>query len=202
MSQAITEALVRAQGGKLQEKDEKIKKLERKIERLQAIVASYQEKHKDALLAHSPPHNVEAERAVLGAVFIDQGVLAALEKKLEPEDFYRPGHGVLYETMLDLWRRGAPVDPVALLAELREKKRDDYPGVSPSDLASLASVVVTAANAEYHAGLVREQADLRHTINELALAQREIFEAKARPAEVVSAVRRRLDELAERLKVR
>ena len=61
-----------------------------------------------------PPHNHEAEQAVLGAILIDPSVLATVSEQLKAEDFYRQGHQRLFQTMIEISGRGEPVDLITL----------------------------------------------------------------------------------------
>ena len=65
-----------------------------------------------------PPHNQEAEQAVLGAVLLDPSVLTSVNERLKPGDFYRQAHQKLFQVMNELDEKGEPVDLVTLTAEL------------------------------------------------------------------------------------
>src|ERR687894_3285155 len=69
----------------------------------------------------TPPHNLEAEQSVLGAVLLSDTVMPALiiDERLQPEDFYREAHGRIYRAMLDLHTLGEPVDALTLVEHLK-----------------------------------------------------------------------------------
>ena len=67
---------------------------------------------------HQPPHNLEAEEAVLGAVLAAGRLLPEVAALLEEVDFYRPAHRAIWRAMLRLADRGQPTDPVTVLGEL------------------------------------------------------------------------------------
>lgn len=111
----------------------------------------------------TPPANLEAEQSVLGAVLLRAQALDQVADLLTPEDFYRPGHGHIFQAMLDLWSRGEPVDLVTVTALLKERGRLEEVG-GPVFLAALSEHVGTAANAAYYARLVHEKAVLRRLL--------------------------------------
>ncbi|WP_059105073.1 replicative DNA helicase [Shouchella shacheensis] len=111
----------------------------------------------------TPPQNIEAEQAVLGAVFLAEQALTTASEKLLPEDFYRAAHQRIYEVMLDLGEKGEPVDLVTVTSELKDRKwLDDIGGLSY--LTDVANSVPTAANVEYYTRIVEEKSVLRRLI--------------------------------------
>lgn len=116
-----------------------------------------------------PPHDLEAERAVLGAVFRDPTVLPDVEAVLRPESFYFDANAAVFRAMVSLAADDRPVDPVAVRARLQAAGALENCG-GTAYLADLLDAVPTAANVGHHAHLVREAAMLRgaiHTAREL-----------------------------------
>jgi replicative DNA helicase len=111
----------------------------------------------------TPPANLEAEQSVLGAILLRPQALDQVADLLAPADFYRSGHGHIFQAMLDLWGRGEPVDLVTVTALLKERARLEEVG-GPVFLATLSEQVGTAANAVYYARLVHEKAVLRRLL--------------------------------------
>lgn len=110
-----------------------------------------------------PPHNLEAEQAVLGAILMDSQVLTLVSERLRPDDFYRQGHQRLFQAMLNVAERGEPVDLVTVVAELQNTKLlEEVGGVSY--LTELADSVPTSAHADHYARIVEEKAILRRLI--------------------------------------
>src|SRR5262245_15777519 len=70
-----------------------------------------------------PPNDLEAERAVLGGVLLDNTALATVEAIVTAGDYYHPAHAVIFESVQSLSQRGEPVDVVTLAAELRSRER-------------------------------------------------------------------------------
>ncbi|KOO45937.1 replicative DNA helicase [Priestia koreensis] len=110
-----------------------------------------------------PPQNIEAEQAVLGAIFLEPSSLTQASEMLIPEDFYRAAHQKIFNYMLRLSDKGEPVDLVTVTSELADQKLlEEIGGVSY--LSDLASAVPTAANIEYYAKIVEEKSILRRLI--------------------------------------
>jgi replicative DNA helicase len=106
-----------------------------------------------------PPHNLEAEQAVLGAVLTAGRLLVEVAAKVEEADFYRPAHRVVWRAINALADRGEPTDPITVLEELRRAGQlDDVGGAA--FLHTLVASVPTVANADHYARLV---ADVAHT---------------------------------------
>ncbi|HLS07763.1 replicative DNA helicase [Lentibacillus sp.] len=111
----------------------------------------------------TPPHNIEAEQAVIGAIFLEPEALSSAAERLMPDDFYRASHQRIFETMLKLTDKGEPIDLVTVTTSLtNEKKLDEVGGVAY--LSDLAASVPTAANIVYYSKIVEEKALLRRLI--------------------------------------
>jgi replicative DNA helicase len=118
----------------------------------------------DLFLDRVPPQNKEAEQSVLGAVFLSKEALITAIEILRPEDFYKTAHQRIFQTMVDLYEKGEPVDLVTVTADLQDHKLlDEIGGVTY--LTEIASSVPTAANIEYYAKIVEEKSLLRRLIH-------------------------------------
>lgn len=110
-----------------------------------------------------PPQNIEAEQAVIGAIFLEPSSLTMASELLIPEDFYRAAHQRIFNVMLKLNDKGEAVDLVTVTEELNAAKMlEDTGGVTY--LSELAASVPTAANIEYYAKIVEEKSILRRLI--------------------------------------
>jgi replicative DNA helicase len=118
----------------------------------------------DLLMADRlPPQNIEAEQAVLGAIFLEPSALTPATEILIPEDFYRAAHQKIFNAMLTLSDQGKAVDLITVTENLAAAKLlEDVGGVSY--LSELAGSVPTAANIEYYASIVGEKSILRRLI--------------------------------------
>ncbi|WP_163527896.1 replicative DNA helicase [Halobacillus ihumii] len=111
----------------------------------------------------TPPHNIEAEQAVLGAVFLEPEAMSTAAEYLLPEDFYRASHQRIFEVMLTLSDRGEPIDLVTVTTALSNNKvLEEVGGVSY--LSDIANSVPTAANVGYYTKIVSEKSTLRGLI--------------------------------------
>ena len=68
-----------------------------------------------------PPHSIEAEQSVLGAMLLDREAIISASEHIKPEDFYRDSHREIYEAIMELFDRGEPVDLVTLTEQLRQR---------------------------------------------------------------------------------
>ncbi len=111
-----------------------------------------------------PPQNIEAEQMVLGAILIENESMNKVIDILSPDDLYKDSHRRIFTVMLDMFETGDAIDLVTLSDALRGKTGIDAVG-GASYLATLVSLVPTAANIKYHARIVREKAVLRKLIH-------------------------------------
>jgi hypothetical protein len=111
-----------------------------------------------------PPHNLEAEQAVLGAILTAGRLLVEVAAQLEEADFYRPAHRTIWRAILALADRGDPTDPVTVLGELDHTDELAEVGGGPF-LHTLVQAVPTVAHAAHYAGLVAEAARRRRVID-------------------------------------
>ncbi|MGG1572824.1 replicative DNA helicase [Fictibacillus sp. NRS-1165] len=117
----------------------------------------------DLFVDRIPPQNIEAEQAVLGAIFLEPEALVTASEILIPEDFYRASHQRIYQVMIDLSEKGEPVDLVTVTSDLADRKLlDEIGGVSY--LSDLANSSPTAANIDYYSKIVEEKSLLRRLI--------------------------------------
>ena len=101
-----------------------------------------------------PPHNDDAERAVIGAMLIDESAITVAQQYLRPDDFYSPRHRKIFEAALSLFTSGIRPDLLTLSTELEQKGRLDESGGNDY-IASLTHVVPSSANTEYYAQIVQ-----------------------------------------------
>ncbi|RYL94154.1 replicative DNA helicase [Sporolactobacillus sp. THM19-2] len=117
----------------------------------------------DLFADRTPPHNTEAEQAVLGAIFLEPAAVVTASELLVPEDFYHTGNQLIFSVMLSLSDRNEPVDVVTVTNALQTGKHlEEVGGVSY--LADLAGSAPTAANIEYYCHIVAEKSLLRRLI--------------------------------------
>jgi len=109
------------------------------------------------------PHNLEAERSVLGAILVHNDAFNTATQVIDSRDFYRDAHRRIFDSMVALNERNQAIDFVTLKEELsRGGNLDDVGG--PAYVASLADGVPRATNVEYYSRIVKEKATLRNLI--------------------------------------
>jgi replicative DNA helicase len=111
----------------------------------------------------TPPADLAAEAAVLGAMLLSKDAIADVVESLRVDDFYRPAHATVYAAILDLYGRGEPADAVMVAGELTRSGEIARIG-GAGYLHTLVSMVPTAANASYYAAIVSERAVLRRMV--------------------------------------
>lgn len=110
------------------------------------------------------PHNLEAEQSVLGALMLDKEAIVRIADILQKQDFYKDAHGIIYESMLELYEEREPIDVLSVSNKLEEKKILDTIGGS-GYLASLVSQTPSAQNILHYARLTQKKATLRRLIH-------------------------------------
>ncbi len=111
----------------------------------------------------TPPHNFDAEQAVLGGMMLSKDAIADVIDKIVGEDFYRPNHASVFAAICDLYGRGEPADAVTVAGELDRRGLLPRIGGAPY-LLDLIQCVPTAANAGYYASVVAEKSTLRRLV--------------------------------------
>jgi len=111
-----------------------------------------------------PPQNLEAERACLGSMLLDREAIEVAIDLLRDEDFYSQQHKIIYNSILDLYNRSAPVDIITLNDHLKGTDELDKAG-GVVYISSLLDEVPTSANIEYYAKIVEQKSLLRKLIS-------------------------------------
>jgi len=112
-----------------------------------------------------PPHNVEAERAVIGSMIMDSDAMLAALEMLSAEDFYQGQYGIIFDALAEMYKSGIGTDLVTLQDKLREKEVP--PELSSVEfIGGLIGSVPTSANIRHYAAIVHDKAMLRRLIQE------------------------------------
>ena len=116
--------------------------------------------------ALAPPHSLEAEQSVLGAILLSERALYALviEEGLKAEDFYRERHQLIYEAMLALYGESEPIDVLTVTEQLRSRRASSSDAGGQAAVDALAASVPAAGNARHYARIVREHALMRRLL--------------------------------------
>ena len=145
-----------------------------------------------------PPHSLEAEESLLGAMMLSrEAITAAIEAHLEAADFYKPAHGVIYESAFALHSRGEPVDPVTVAEELRRASQLDQLG-GRTTLLRIQASTPASANAAHYAQIVSELAMLRRLIETAGEIQEMAYAAEDAVDETLDRAEAAIFEVAEK----
>ncbi|MFH1583046.1 MAG: replicative DNA helicase, partial [Candidatus Falkowbacteria bacterium] len=138
-----------------------------------------------------PPQNIEAEASLLGCLMIDKDAIFKIADTLQPGDFYKDSHGLIYETMRELYARHEPIDILTITSKLEEKnKLADVGG--RTYIAELGNTVATSAHVVHYSNIIQRKATLRRLLS----ASAEITELGYREDEEIEKL---LDEAEQKL---
>ncbi len=144
-----------------------------------------------------PPQNIEAEQAVLGAIFLEPSSLTVTSEVLIPEDFYRSAHQKIFNVMLKLNDEGKAVDLITVTEDLAATKSlEEVGGVTY--LGELAGSVPTAANVEYYARIVEEKSLLRRLIRTATNIAQEGYSREDEVDELLGEAEKNIMAVAQR----
>jgi replicative DNA helicase len=116
-------------------------------------------------LADTPPQNLEAEENVIGALMLSgDEALGAVAEILEPSDFSRPSHGLIYAAVLELSAASLPIEPISLAEWLEQKGQLKSIEGGRQRIHELAALVPASRNIAHHARIVKEKAAARSLI--------------------------------------
>ena len=144
-----------------------------------------------------PPHNIEAEQAVIGAVLIEPNAFSTASERITATDFYRTSHQVVFEAMFALFEKGEPIDMVTVTRWLQDADKLDISGGVPY-LTNLAQSVPTAANIDYYSRIVEEKALLRRLIETATNIVTTTFSQEDAVAEVLDEAERSILEVSNK----
>ncbi|RFU62490.1 replicative DNA helicase [Peribacillus glennii] len=144
-----------------------------------------------------PPQNIEAEQAVIGAIFLEPSALTLASEILIPEDFYRSSHQKIFNVMIKLNDLGKAVDLITVTEELAASKNlEEVGGVSY--LSEVAASVPTAANIEYYARIVEEKSLLRRLIRTATNIAQEGYSREDEVESLLGEAEKNIMEVAQR----
>ena len=117
----------------------------------------------EALIKRVLPHSIEAEQSVVGAMLMDKEAILTASEIITGQDFYQTSYGVIFESMVELFNEGKPVDLITLQERLKEKEVP--PEISSLEFVrDLVAAVPTSANVRYYAQIVSDKAVMRKLI--------------------------------------
>ena len=151
----------------------------------------------EALIKRVLPHSPEAEQSVIGSMLMDREAIMAASEIIDSADFYQHQYGILFETMLELYNEGTPVDLITLQDRLREK--DVPPEISSLEFAKdLLSSVYTSTNVRQYAQIVYEKSILRKLIKESEETANICYLGKERVDDIMEDTEKRIFSLLQK----
>lgn len=144
-----------------------------------------------------PPHNIEAEQAVIGAIFLEPEAFSTASERLIATDFYRANHQAIFSTMYKLFEKGEPIDVVTVTTSLANTDQLEQSG-GVTYLTDLASSVPTAANIDYYSKIVEEKSLLRRLIRSATDIVTNTFEKEDAVEEVLDEAEKTILEVSGR----
>jgi replicative DNA helicase len=142
------------------------------------------------------PHNLEAEKSVLGAILIHNDAFNAAAEVIDAGDFFRDAHRRIFDRMVALNERGDAIDFVTLKEELSRGGDLEEAG-GPAYIASLADGVPRSANVEYYAKIVKEKSTLRSLIHSANRILADAYDAEEEPDLLLDSAERAIFAIAE-----
>ncbi len=143
-----------------------------------------------------PPHNIEAEEAILGGILMNNDAMNQLMDVLSAEDFYREAHTHIFEGMIELYNHGEPIDIITLSQYLASKKLVEKAG-GPDYLASLAETVSTSAGITFHADIVKSVSVRRKLIGQCSTISEACFQDWESTEDLLELAEQSVFEIAE-----
>jgi replicative DNA helicase len=145
----------------------------------------------------APPHSLEAEQSVLGAMLLSDRTHYAfvIEEGLRAEDFYRERHRLVFESMLELFNAGEPIDVLTVTEHLRARGRLDDAG-GAGEIDAVTAAVPAVGNLRQYAQIVKDRALLRRVLAASYDIQALVHAPDAPPREIVERAERAMLEVA------
>jgi replicative DNA helicase len=137
--------------------------------------------------ARIPPHDLAAERSVLGAIMLDPEAIIQVAEKLKPESFYEPVHQIIYGVMSELFEQRTPIDAVTVTNSLKKKKELSKVG-GASMIVELTNAVSSASNITHYAKLVAESALRRNMITTSSFMNEKAYDETTPIQEIIDAI--------------
>ena len=147
-----------------------------------------------------PPHNLDAERATLGAVLLDPEALSTVLRYLRADDFYRAAHRKIFEGILALYERNEPFDLITLSDELSRSGDLEACGGS-AEISQLTSAVPSSANVERYAQIVQARSIRRELQRIAASIIADSFDGTQDERYIIESAEQRIFEITDRQQI-
>ena len=143
-----------------------------------------------------PPHNTEAEQAIVGGILINNDSMNQIMDILSPEDFYRETHAAIFNAMVELYNQGQPIDIITLSQFLKKKDLLEKIG-GPDYLGSLVEAVSTSAGIAYHAEIVKDLSVRRKLIIQCSTISESCFQNWEETEDLLEVAEQSIFDIAE-----
>jgi len=150
----------------------------------------------DTALERPLPHNLEAERSILGAVLLDNHALNAAVERLRTDVFFLPQHRHIFERMVQLAERQQAIDTITLMEDLARRGELEAAGGVPY-LSQLADGLPRVTNVDHYARIVKEKAVLRNLIHSVSAIQEQALRAGDDADVILDRAESQIFQLAE-----
>src|SRR5436853_2604982 len=148
-------------------------------------------------LERTLPHNIDAEKSVLGAILVNNENYYRVLENLKPEDFYLDAHRVIYRKMVDLIEKSKAIDLITIQEELLRSSQLEAAG-GITYLAGLLDGIPHLTHIEHYIEFIREKALLRQMVNAANKVMAECFDQAEPAEEILDRAEQSLFDLSER----
>lgn len=145
------------------------------------------------------PHDLLAEQAVLGSIFLDPDKIHIASEYLTKDSFFKLSHGMLFNIMQELSDRGDPIDPVSVKSALDSIGQFEQVG-GMAFLASLINAVPTSAHIEHYSKVVSEKSRAREVIEDLSQSISSVYDGQKDLNEILSQTEQKLSTISNEQK--
>ena len=143
-----------------------------------------------------PPHMAEAERSVIGAMFLSKDAIITATGILSPSDFYDGRYGLIFDVIKEFFNEQKPIDDLTIVSRLREKNAPDEI-CNQTFLSDIIDSVPTSANVEYYAKIVRDMALRRSIIKICAGIENDCYGGSQTTDELLSSTEKQIFDLVQ-----
>ena len=151
----------------------------------------------DELIQRIPPHSLEAEQSVLGAMLLDREAISAAAELINGEDFYREAHREIFEAIVEIYDKGEPVDLITLTEKLKSRNTLDAVG-GITFLTSLMDAVPTTHNVRYYAKIIESKSLLRKLIKSSNEIISKSYQASEDVGDIIDAAEKSIFDISLR----
>lgn len=148
-----------------------------------------------------PPQDLEAERSVLGALMLDKQAVIKVADILAPQDFYNPHHGMIFDTILQLFEKAQPIDLLSVTHVLKEKNALVSVGGS-SYLTDLINSVPSASHVAHYAQIVREKRVLRALVHAASDITERVFQPGGETEDLLDDIEQKIFSISQQSRPR